>query len=1037
MLVSMRRLVLALAPTLAGCVPSTTCDEPGVLCLSSETAKRTQTGIGANAMASLDLDGDGALDTITAGEGTLSILWGASVGFSGTATTWSIDDEVAGLAVADFDGDGRLDLATALPRADAVAVLPGRGGRTFGEPSRHATGKSPRALIAADLAAGGSPELVTANLDDGTITVLRDFIAAPPEVVGPGPRALAAGDLDGDGDLDLAVALADADAVQILHGDGHGGLLAGPRHPVGAAPRSLALADLDDDGALDIAIADALDDTISILYADGQGSHASRKAIPTIAQPTGLTATKDADDRSILAVLSESSGMIARIDPRIDQPLLGLPMSSPSALAPGTGDLRYASPLGGFGSLSPGVGLQVEALWNNPDFLWAWPVDIDGDGLDELVTIDASAQPGALALRRSDGQLLAEIDAGPLDLTNGVLAADLTGDGRRDLVLWNSDVVVLVQQPDGLSFVAGPPQATGIRPQVGDIDGDGTLELLTADVEPPTSTLRWWSVEPTGALTASRTIALDFALMAAEVVRGDDDDRADLVLIPPDSQLYYLDAAASAPSRASRFEFGSGLGPIAFADLDGDGKLDGVGCAASGPIVTSDVLSSSEATSIALDSPCWSVHVADIDRDGALDVLVSSPMFPSRTRLTPFVRKGGHWTALGGAVIEDGIYRGMYLAQLDADGIPDLVFPDDAGVQAHRLSLGPALVESHSARLSSSGRPCLGDLDGDGATDLVIAGGDLGVALADRRGGFGPLTQYDVEQLVVSLESRVAACVLADFDADGTDELVIGVSPGPTSPAELIWGKLNERGDLTFTVLADIGPDLAVLAAADLDDDGALDLVGFDDGDPFTAHFFPGDGSGRFSPFPFISQAATPEPFTAPQLLDVDLDGRLDVVAHAKMAGFLVFLGRGEGLFDAGRLYSPLQASPYAFGDIDHNGRLDIVGVVASDRLVLTTPGLDRSPITLLDKSVAVAIADLDDDGRLELLAAEPKPYKPSGTGVLHIGRPRDDGRMVFTTQDVPLQGPPALLTSDFDGDGRLDVALRDGNGITIVRQSP
>ena len=1037
----MRRLVLALAPTLAGCVPSTTCDEPGVLCLSSETAKRTQTGIGANAMASLDLDGDGALDTITAGEGTLSILWGASVGFSGTATTWSIDQEVAGLAVADFDGDGRLDLATALPRADAVAVLPGRGGRTFGEPSRHPAGKSPRALIAADLAAGGPSELVTANLDDGTLTVLRSFIAAPPQVVGPGPRALAAGDLDGDGDLDLAVAIADADAVQILHGDGHGGLLTGPRHPVGAAPRSLALADLDDDGALDIATADALADTISILYADGHGSHRARKALPTIAQPTSLIAMKDAADRSILAVLSEPSMTIARIDPRIDQHLLGIPLAQPSALASGTtGDLRYASPLGRFGTLSPGTGLQLDALWNNPDFSRAWPIDIDGDGRDELVTIDASAQPGALALRRADGQLLSDIETDPLEHTNGVLAADLTGDGRPDLVAWSSDVVVLVQQPDGLSFIAGPPQATGIRPQIGDIDGNGTLDLLTADVTPPNATLRWWTVDPAGALTESRSIAVDFAPMGAEVVHGDDDDRADLVLDAGGSQFFYLDGTATAPSRASGFEFGWELERLELADLDRDGKLDGVGCAPSGLIFTTDVLSSSEARSMVIDSACKSVHLADLDRDGALDLLATSvvPVSPPRTRVTPYMYQDDYWRNYGSNIINAGIYYGLQLAQLDTDGVPDLLFAaDQGGVQAHRASLGPALVEFQRARFGALWQPCLGDLDGDGATDLVVAGQELGVAFADGQGGFGPLKRYDLQHIFGALESRVAACVLADFDADGTDELFVGIFRSPISPVSLVAVDFDQDGKIKPELVALLGSGLAALDAADLDANGTLDLVALDDGSRFAARFFPGDGTGKFGQKPSSSTPSTPTRIMAPQLVDVDRDGRLDAVAQTETGEFLLFPGEGGGAFSAARPYAPLLASSHALGDVDHDGRLDLVGIVKADRLVLTTPGLDRPPITLLDKSVAVAVADLDDDGRLELLAAGTKPFKPVGSGVLHIGRPRDDGRMVFTTQDVPLSGPSVLRTSDFDGDGRLDVALLDWNGITIVRQSP
>ncbi|MFY0531163.1 FG-GAP-like repeat-containing protein [Nannocystis pusilla] len=86
-------------------------------------------------------------------------------------------------------------------------------------------------------------------------------------------------------------------------------------------------------------------------------------------------------------------------------------------------------------------------------------------------------------------------------------------------------------------------------------------------------------------------------------------------------------------------------------------------------------------------------------------------------------------------------------------------------------------------------------------------------------------------------------------------------------------------------------------------------------------------------------------------------------------------------------------------------------------------------PDVLFAKAGAGAVVDLDGDGQLEILA---------GTGdALHIGRRELDGRTTFVRHDLELKGLSGIVTADFDGDGLLDLGLRSGAGVAIVRQRP
>ncbi|MDC0667369.1 FG-GAP repeat domain-containing protein [Nannocystis radixulma] len=1035
----MRLLALALAPALAGCAIGSECDEPGVLCLLSRTATQTRTSLGAGALVDVDVDGDGSRDLVAAGRGTVTAIWGD--GMPGAATTWSIDPEVVGLVVADLDGDGRLDLATALPGADAVAVLFGRGGRTFSSPSRYPAGASPRALIAADLDAGGPPELVTANLDDGTVTVLRGFVAGPPQVVGPGPRALAAGDLDGDGDLDLAVALADADAVQVLRGDGRGGLQPGPLHPVGAAPRALVIADLDDDGVPDIATADALDDTLSLLYADGTGSHRARQSLPTLTQPTALATLVDAG-RPILAVLSDTTATIARVDPRDGTSLSGTFAIPPTALAPGpAGELHFGSALGRFGELGPGLGLGFVELWHDPWVSSAWPADIDGDGVAEIIEHDGET----LSLRRAGMEWVTGIEPGlEAAFLRRITAADLTGDGLRDLVVWSDDeLAVLVQQPDGASFIAGPPLPLTMPPRLADVDGDGATDVLTVDLEDTSTRLRWWTAGPAGALAelGDREVVLDVLAASVALVDGDGNGRPDIVLDVPPSQLLYLADAATPPlalGHDSEWE----LDDLEFIDLDGDGGLDGVGCPANQLTIVRDVLTQSPSAPTSLgEGYCRTVEVVDLDGDGALDLLEQSfAAVTSRTLFTPHLRRGDAWQTLGSGSLDAGSLGDFALARLDADTQPDLFLVDaTAGMQAHRFGLVPALVDTGGVRVApSTAQPCLGDLDGDGATDLVTIGPNLGVAFADGRGGFEPLQRRDIPLDPFGPDRpRFEGCVVADFDGDGEDELVLHArilaSQRRTS---LVTAEVDRRGGLDLRVVAEVPDALDSVHAADLDADGAPDLVSLTADAELQVFAWRNDGAGRFAAQPTFSRAESPKAFGQLQLGDGDGDGRLDVVAIGVNHRLLVFPGDGSGGFAAGRDLAPAWTSRYTIGDIDRDARRDLAAVNGDSEL-LFMPGLGGSPRVLLEDIDAVTAADLDRDGRLELLAVGGSSYEPAGGGILYVGRPREDGRLVFEEHELAVTAQPELRIADFDGDGRRDVALLSGTAVTIVRQGP
>lgn len=96
---------------------------------------------------------------------------------------------------------------------------------------------------------------------------------SPVEIgVGDGPHSIAAGDINADGLPDLVVANIDSDTLTILLNSSDGGFTAALNLPTGDAPAFPSLGDLDGDGDLDLAWVNQGSKDVSVSFNDGLGS---------------------------------------------------------------------------------------------------------------------------------------------------------------------------------------------------------------------------------------------------------------------------------------------------------------------------------------------------------------------------------------------------------------------------------------------------------------------------------------------------------------------------------------------------------------------------------------------------------------------------------------------------------------------------------------------------------------------------------------------------------------------------------------------
>jgi hypothetical protein len=288
----------------------------------------------------------------------------------------------------------------------------------------------------------------------------------------------------------------------------------------------------------------------------------------------------------------------------------------------------------------------------------------------------------------------------------------------------------------------------------------------------------------------------------------------------------------------------------------------------------------------------------DVDGDGDDDAVIGvlggayNPVRTAAANLYLMRRDPSGWALVTEQLIgqiDVGTESVPAVGDLDGDGDLDVLLANKIDPRDHRsgrvfrLAGGlPLAGDFHYA-------PTLGDLDGDGDLDLVVGTWNRGIQLWRNEGTAREPRFTGPDTLLQLTRGSHATPALADLDGDGDLDLVAGESSGELN----LW---RNDGTPSAPRLVPVTDTLAGLdagrrsrpAAVDLDADGDLDLVvGSESG---AAAILWNLGGMEFAP---DSRTIALPATAAPVFADLDRDGDMDLLAGEIAGGLRYYENAG------------------------------------------------------------------------------------------------------------------------------------------------
>lgn len=449
------------------------------------------------------------------------------------------------------------------------------------------------------------------------------------------------------------------------------------------------------------------------------------------------------------------------------------------------------------------------------------------------------------------------------------------------------------------------------------------------------------------------------------------------------------------------------------------GVIAGLAMAA-GPVAAQSVFRPYERVAPPASNP-QDVIAADVNGDGREDVVVvttagAQPDTANDHRLHVYLQRsdGALAAPVKVAASLHGDFARLAHADMNHDGVQDILVVHGLGVSmmfGTPTAAFPARLTwwGDGSSRSYGGSLVVIDANHDGNLDVLAAarntdsGGGIWAFLSD--GKFG-LTAATSALATPGYAFTAPSLGKGDLDHDGVQDLVIAA-----------YGLyvMRHEGASGFAAPATFSSDRPHHAIGDFNDDGRDDVALHDGGtSPHANLLFYFQNAG--AAFDYVGYTPLADEFSRPIVVDVDRDGRSDLLATSPYRSVIDYYRQdASGGLEYESSFSippkPLYAvTPYAAGDVNGDGRTDIVVADADGLVVLYGRRYQRAGLTVRN--------DFDGDGRSDLLWR----HDASGRGTIW--------RSALSTAQAPVatSGLDWFVagTNDFDGDGRSDVLFRN-----------